>query len=286
MNMTRSLQRSINTMINQAVDNAPYDKTRTGVVLARSDDDTYTIKIDGVIYNKIPIMSGFKASVNDIVKVVIPTNNSSQMFISTVGCTTEITLIGEIKMYAGNREPKGWLLCDGRELLISDYPELYNAIGDIYGTASDTNHFVLPDLRSRFPIGIDTLYPLGGVGGSAHIQAHTHEFTQPKIPNHSHAPNNETTPKAFMTMVGSGSTGGLGEQKITAGSSSYVVPRANDGTDFQRIGSTATDGGGGATTGGEVGVVSGLPSSQTTGNSGNIPPYIGLNFLIYCGNIL
>ena len=83
-------------MINQAVDNAPYDKTRVGTVLERNDDNTYTIKVDGVIYYKISTMNGFKADVGDIVKVVIPTNNPSQMFISTIRYTDDTVFNGVI----------------------------------------------------------------------------------------------------------------------------------------------------------------------------------------------
>lgn len=62
-------------------------------------------------------------------------------------------LVGEIKMFAGTTIPTGWLLCDGTELEIADYPLLYNAIGDIWGVASDSDHFKLPNLIGRVPVG-------------------------------------------------------------------------------------------------------------------------------------
>jgi len=52
--------------------------------------------------------------------------------------------IGSIVPYGGSTAPSGWLLCDGSELLKANYPDLYAAIGDDYGTPSDTDHFVLP----------------------------------------------------------------------------------------------------------------------------------------------
>ena len=63
------------------------------------------------------------------------------------------TPVGTIQAYGGTQLPAGWLLCNGAELLISAYPELYDVIGDAFGTASDTNHFVLPDLRESVPKG-------------------------------------------------------------------------------------------------------------------------------------
>jgi hypothetical protein len=87
-------------------------------------------------------------------------------------------------------------------------------------------------------------------GGSVYIQAHTHGFTQPKIPSHSHSMGN-------IWSNGSGS------------SSAYVMSASRKLTTR----STSTDGGGGACTGGAVGAVSGA----TTGTAGNMPPYIVVN---------
>ena len=41
------------------------------------------------------------------------------------------TMAGEIKMWAGDAIPDGWLLCDGSEVSKTDYPKLYKAIGDL-----------------------------------------------------------------------------------------------------------------------------------------------------------
>ena len=40
-----------------------------------------------------------------------------------------------------------WL--EGAEVSKTDYPNLYTIYGDTYGTAVDTNNFVLPDFRDR-----------------------------------------------------------------------------------------------------------------------------------------
>lgn len=65
----------------------------------------------------------------------------------------EVPMIGEVKMWAGQNIPIGWLLCDGSEVKKTDYPYLYEAIGDIWGVASDSNYFVLPIVDSAAPIG-------------------------------------------------------------------------------------------------------------------------------------
>lgn len=50
--------------------------------------------------------------------------------------------------------PKGFLVCDGRLVNISDYPELFDAIGTSWGGDGSTN-FRLPDLRGQFLRGVD-----------------------------------------------------------------------------------------------------------------------------------
>jgi microcystin-dependent protein len=57
-------------------------------------------------------------------------------------------LIGEIKMFAGNFAPRGWALCDGQLLAVSQYSALFSILGTNYGGDGRTT-FGLPDLRGR-----------------------------------------------------------------------------------------------------------------------------------------
>ncbi len=50
-------------------------------------------------------------------------------------------------------ETQGWMLCDGRKLKVSAYPELCAALGYLYGGASDD--FCIPDYRGLFLRGND-----------------------------------------------------------------------------------------------------------------------------------
>ncbi|WP_336612783.1 phage tail protein [Campylobacter sp. RM9331] len=58
--------------------------------------------------------------------------------------------VGMIFMYAGATIPSNYMLCDGRELLKTAYPQLFSAIGTIYGESADKLKFKIPDLRGRF----------------------------------------------------------------------------------------------------------------------------------------
>lgn len=71
-----------------------------------------------------------------------------------------IVPVGAIFPYAGISVPVGYLLCDGSEIGIGDYAELFSTIGYSYKTPSlliGKNTFALPDLRGRFPLGRDNM---------------------------------------------------------------------------------------------------------------------------------
>ena len=59
-------------------------------------------------------------------------------------------LIGEIMMFAGNFPPRGWALCDGQLLRISENQALFSILGTTYGGDGRVT-FGLPDLRGRVP---------------------------------------------------------------------------------------------------------------------------------------
>jgi microcystin-dependent protein len=65
----------------------------------------------------------------------------------------QATMIGEIKIFAGNYAPYGWAFCHGQLLLVADYPVLFQLIGTTYGGDGRKN-FALPDLRSTVPVGV------------------------------------------------------------------------------------------------------------------------------------
>jgi len=91
--------------------------------------------------------------------------------------------IGEIRVFAGNFAPVGWLLCQGQILPISQYDVLFNLIGTTYG-GDGQNTFALPNLASRIPYHQGSGYTLGQMGGvesvtliTQQIPVHTHQAT-------------------------------------------------------------------------------------------------------------
>ena len=77
------------------------------------------------------------------------------------------TFIGQIILVAFGRIPTGWALCDGSLLSIQQNEALYALLGPTFGGDGATT-FGLPDLRGRFPVGVDEQsIQLGTPGGMA-----------------------------------------------------------------------------------------------------------------------
>ena len=72
--------------------------------------------------------------------------------------------VGEIRMFAGNFAPAGWMFCEGQLLPISEYETLFNLIGTTYGGDGQST-FALPDLRGRVPIHQGNGFMLAETGG-------------------------------------------------------------------------------------------------------------------------
>jgi len=60
--------------------------------------------------------------------------------------------IGQVSLFAGNFAPRGWALCNGQLLPISQNTALFSILGTTYGGDGRTT-FALPDLRGRVVMG-------------------------------------------------------------------------------------------------------------------------------------
>ncbi len=88
--------------------------------------------------------------------------------------------VGEIRMFAGNFAPAGWMFCEGQLLPISENETLFNLIGTTYGGDGQST-FALPDLRGRIPIHQGNNFILAETGGAEEIT-----LTVNQIAAHSH----------------------------------------------------------------------------------------------------
>lgn len=93
--------------------------------------------------------------------------------------------VGEIRMFAGNFPPNGWMFCEGQTLPISENEVLFQLIGTTYG-GDGQETFNLPNLASRVPLHMGTgpdgtTYQIGEMAGTEQ-----ETLTVQQIPNHTH----------------------------------------------------------------------------------------------------
>jgi len=107
--------------------------------------------------------------------------------------------VGEIRMFAGNFAPAGWMFCEGQLLPISEYETLFNLIGTTYGGDGQST-FALPDLRGRLPMHMGNGFILAETGGAEEITltvqqiaAHTHALLASTSAGSQNAPANNVT---------------------------------------------------------------------------------------------
>ena len=171
-------------------------------------------------------------------------------------------LVGEIKMWAGDTVPYGWLLCDGSEVSKTEYPYLYASIGDLWGTPNSSSNFKLPDLTGRVPVGYnaadtdttETFGQVGATGGARGAWYHTHTIGSSGA--HSHASQGR--------MEGSGTGANIFESYNGASKTRSVnVPRS--GTNGAHTHSPGA---------------SGSAGNKLAVDKANMPPYAVVKYII------
>jgi len=94
--------------------------------------------------------------------------------------------LGQMMYAAFNFPPKGWALCNGQILPISQNAALFSLLGTFYG-GNGTNTFALPNMQGRVPVSMGEgaglpNYNIGQVGGSE-----TETLTVSNLPAHAHS---------------------------------------------------------------------------------------------------
>lgn len=106
--------------------------------------------------------------------------------------------IGTVQMWTGvgSLVPNGWGDCDGSVVSRTTYAELFEILGETYGSGDGTTTFALPDYRGRAPVGTGTGTYTGtktprnaGDGGGAE----THSLSTAELSAHTHALNHSHT---------------------------------------------------------------------------------------------
>lgn len=181
----------------------------------------------------LPLENGTNSIANE--NTILDSNMVAEMISSALSAEGNSSIpTGTVQAFAGETIPEGWMLCDGSAISRIDFNDLFEVIGEKYGTGdgtftmewSDTNGdgnmqqdeftnipstFNIPDLRGRVIIGPDNmggnnagvvqnLNDIGVTGGSE-----THTLSIEEMPTHSHS----------ITTISGG-------QHTDAGSGSYT----------------------------------------------------------------
>jgi microcystin-dependent protein len=156
---------------------------------------------------------------------------------------------GALIMWPTGSAPIGWLLCNGAPVSRTTYAALFAVIGTTFGAGDTTTTFNLPDYRDRMPIGANTIAAsVGATGGSkdAIVVSHTHTATVTD-PGHIHSV------EVDLAFVNGASINGV---RTTGTTSSAYINAAFTGISV----SNSTEG--------------------SSGTNANMPPYLGINFII------
>jgi microcystin-dependent protein len=213
--------------------------------------------------------------------------------------------IGAVVMWLTATPPANWLLLNGQALAVASYPALF-AIFQYSGGGSGAT-FNLPNMSNVFPFGANGATGLLATGGEA-----THTLVQAEMPSHvhpivdpshghaafqnphahgiatgGHAHSISTGGHAHSGVVTGLSGGGTGNIAGALGGGNLIMGDTDPVGDLG--GATSTVGNLGGNTDVQqpgVGVynnVTGINGTQLAGSDGahnNIPPYLGVNFIV------
>lgn len=162
--------------------------------------------------------------------------------------------LGEIRMFAGNFAPRGWALCEGQLLAVSQNDALFALLGTIYGGDGRTT-FGLPDMRGRLPVhtgqgpGLSSRQ-LGSRAGAERVTVTTNQ-----LPTHTH-------PMEVSADISTSSNPGSNVTARPTGVDLYV----DDAPDTDLSSSAITTVGGGQ-------------------QHDNVMPFLAINFIIALSGI-
>jgi microcystin-dependent protein len=176
--------------------------------------------------------------------------------------------IGQIAIFAFGFAPRGWAMCEGQLLPISQNVALFTIIGNNYGGNGKTN-FALPNLQANAAIGAGqgpglSAYNIGATGGeaavalqAAQMPSHAHAFVASLDPGSAASPQGHLLARATHQVALKAETKAPGPTQVAA---DFYSP--NPGSARTALAPTA------------VGPAGGNHPHN------NLQPYLALNFCI------
>jgi microcystin-dependent protein len=204
-------------------------------------------------FNNIATAVATKADLNSPALIGTPTAPTASSGTNTTQVATTAFVLananptGGIMMWGTGTAPTGYLLCAGAAVSRSTYAALFAVIGTTFGVGDGSTTFNVPNYTNRMPYGAT----VGTTGGSADavLVSHTHTATSTVTdPQHAHG----------GSYMGPNNVGQGGRTD------------ANQATNFSSTNSASTG-------------ITVATTNTTEGVSGvgqNLPPYLGINFII------
>jgi microcystin-dependent protein len=213
----------------------------------------------------------------------------------------------------------GFLVCDGSEQSRTTYSALFGVIGVTYGSGNGVSTFRLPNYMDRMPIGAGSQYAVSSTGGSANapIVSHTHGLsisatTSGQSAQHAHPLSGSTLGSGSHSHTATSSVTDPGHTHTIFNGANLNSNKSNGGiagtdifqTNFSNTTNNSTTGISVSTSINSVGdhihtfsgntnnnnvdhshnvTVTGdtnAPSGAVSSLGANLPPYIGVYFLI------
>jgi microcystin-dependent protein len=151
-----------------------------------------------------------------LIMVVIP-NLIFCFFLLPAQARADSPIPGEVRIWTGTEPPTGWFFCDGRQLAIASYPELYAVFERDYDLSVPSGYFSIPDLRGRVVVMRDTSQAEFLVHGQEGGEI-THTLTIAEMPIHTHSYDRPDTGTPAYGIVASGTGANLKRVTNTSGS--------------------------------------------------------------------
>jgi microcystin-dependent protein len=216
--------------------------TLTGATAVTGALSGSTATFSGAISSVSPVFTGTPTA-----PTASTGNSSTQIATTAFVQANNGSPTGTINMWPTATAPTGFLLCDGAAVSRSTYAALYAVVGTTFGSGDGSTTFNVPNYTNRMPYGTT----IGATGGSADavVVSHTHTATSIVTdPQHSH-----TT--AFGPRLGGGTS---------------AVSNSDGGYSPITTSSVSTG----------ITVATTNASSGVSGTNANLPPYLGINFII------
>ena len=165
-------------------------------------------------------------------------------------------LTGSLLMWPTTSAPTGYLNCDGSAVSRTTYASLFAVVGTTFGSGDGSTTFNTPNYTGRMPYGAT----IGSTGGSADsiVVSHTHTATSTVTdPQHQHLAldPNAGTYQNFAVQNGGGAIGAVYNNTANG---SLQTGKASTG----------------------ISVATTNTSTGVSGTNANLPPYLGINFII------